>query len=234
MSVDPMSDKYPSMSPYVYCANNPVKLVDANGEDYEVVIEGNTITIKATYFVTKDTKKEMEEGIKMWNNTSFSYKLNDGKKYNLKFDLSIAGEFDTYEDAYQKCKDAKNNGDFSTNVCFTGNTSVANNGLPALGETEAGFITTINQNKTVKNRTYAHEIGHTLGIGEWSSGLMESGGTGTTIHRRYMKQTLNRVGLCSGPQSMSLYNNPVQTNWSHVGNGKYKTPPFIKLWLRNL
>ena len=31
LSVDPMSDKYPSLSPYVYCADNPVKLVDPNG-----------------------------------------------------------------------------------------------------------------------------------------------------------------------------------------------------------
>ena len=31
LSVDPMSDKYPSMSPYTYCANNPVKLVDPDG-----------------------------------------------------------------------------------------------------------------------------------------------------------------------------------------------------------
>ena len=28
LSVDPMSDKYPSLSPYTYCADNPVKLVD--------------------------------------------------------------------------------------------------------------------------------------------------------------------------------------------------------------
>ena len=33
LSVDPMSDKYPSLSPYVYCADNPVKLVDPNGEE---------------------------------------------------------------------------------------------------------------------------------------------------------------------------------------------------------
>ncbi|MCQ2275511.1 MAG: RHS repeat-associated core domain-containing protein [Bacteroidales bacterium] len=34
LSVDPMSDKYPSLSSYVYCADNPVKLVDPNGEDW--------------------------------------------------------------------------------------------------------------------------------------------------------------------------------------------------------
>ena len=25
LNVDPMSDKYPSMSPYMYCAGNPIK-----------------------------------------------------------------------------------------------------------------------------------------------------------------------------------------------------------------
>ena len=33
LSVDPMSDKYPSLSPYVYCADNPMKLVDPDGEE---------------------------------------------------------------------------------------------------------------------------------------------------------------------------------------------------------
>ena len=33
LSVDPMSAKYPSLSPYIYCANNPIKLVDPNGEE---------------------------------------------------------------------------------------------------------------------------------------------------------------------------------------------------------
>ena len=39
LSVDPMSDKYPSLSPYVYCANNPIRLMDPNGE--EVYIRGD-------------------------------------------------------------------------------------------------------------------------------------------------------------------------------------------------
>ena len=34
-SVDPLSDKYPSMSPFMYCAGNPVKLVDPNGMDID-------------------------------------------------------------------------------------------------------------------------------------------------------------------------------------------------------
>ena len=33
LSVDPMADKYPSLSPYNYCAWNPVKLVDPDGRE---------------------------------------------------------------------------------------------------------------------------------------------------------------------------------------------------------
>ena len=37
LSVDPMSDKYPSISPYAYCAWNPVKLVDPMGDSLKLV-----------------------------------------------------------------------------------------------------------------------------------------------------------------------------------------------------
>ena len=37
LSVDPQSDKYASLSPYVYCADNPVKLVDPNGEEVYII-----------------------------------------------------------------------------------------------------------------------------------------------------------------------------------------------------
>ena len=35
LSVDPMADKYPNISPYAYCAWNPVKLVDPYGKEVE-------------------------------------------------------------------------------------------------------------------------------------------------------------------------------------------------------
>ena len=44
LSVDPMADKYPGISPYAYCAWNPVKLVDPDGRDiWDLNSEGELI-----------------------------------------------------------------------------------------------------------------------------------------------------------------------------------------------
>ena len=55
LSVDPLSDKYPSWSPYTYCMNNPVKLVDPNGENPVLIIVGGV----AAYYATA---RAMEHG----------------------------------------------------------------------------------------------------------------------------------------------------------------------------
>ena len=40
LSVDPMADKYPNISPYAYCAWNPVKLIDPDGRDWYKTKDG--------------------------------------------------------------------------------------------------------------------------------------------------------------------------------------------------
>ena len=41
MSIDPMADKYPSLSPYIYCADNPVILVDPDGREIGWYLDRN-------------------------------------------------------------------------------------------------------------------------------------------------------------------------------------------------
>ncbi len=41
LSVDPMSDKYPNFSPFIYFIDNPVKLDDPNGKDSRISIIKN-------------------------------------------------------------------------------------------------------------------------------------------------------------------------------------------------
>ena len=49
ISVDPMADKYPSISPYAYCAWNPVKLVDPDGKDTVFVDDEARKTFNSVY-----------------------------------------------------------------------------------------------------------------------------------------------------------------------------------------
>ncbi len=71
LSVDPMSDKYPSLSPYTYCANNPVKVVDPNGEAWETPEDESTANklitcaekqIKSNNNLIKQSEKRLQRG----------------------------------------------------------------------------------------------------------------------------------------------------------------------------
>ena len=60
LSVDPMADKYPSISPYAYCAWNPVKLVDPNGKDiYRLDVSTGSLKL---YQKKKDKHDRIDAG----------------------------------------------------------------------------------------------------------------------------------------------------------------------------
>ena len=47
LSVDPLSDKYPNLTPYAYCANNPVIFVDPDGRWIPGLDEDNNVIVTA-------------------------------------------------------------------------------------------------------------------------------------------------------------------------------------------
>ena len=68
LSVDPLADKYPSLSPYAYCGWNPINTTDPNGTD--TVRTPNGITnVGEGYKTTPDGKYLYGEGLqtKCWN-----------------------------------------------------------------------------------------------------------------------------------------------------------------------
>ena len=87
LSVDPMADKYPSISPYVYCAWNPVKLVDPDGREA----------------IDEDDWYKDKNGYVHWDANVHSQKdLKNGEEYLGKTVMMMAEGSDevTYGDQY--------------------------------------------------------------------------------------------------------------------------------------
>lgn len=116
LSVDPMADKYPNISPYNYCMWNPVSTIDPNGRDGVKIInkDKRTITVKASYYVRtipmvmdgKVLKEsayrpseiyDIQDEINSYlNNQKFTYDI-DGITYSVKFDLCFSDAGDNLD-----------------------------------------------------------------------------------------------------------------------------------------
>ena len=117
LSVDPMADKYPSLSPYAYCAWNPVKLVDPDGEMIwlpEITEDGNVSYVaekgdtKETFTQQYNVSKEATDAIfenagidKVSEGTRISGDIiattvtnNTGRRYNDVLKLNWQGSTD--------------------------------------------------------------------------------------------------------------------------------------------
>ena len=89
LSVDPMADKYPSLSPYAYCGWNPVRLVDPDGEDIVIVIWATTPNNENVGHAGIAVSNYKEENGKMIPDGTFTY-YDNWPNENINFDLKGA------------------------------------------------------------------------------------------------------------------------------------------------
>ena len=114
LSVDPMSDKYPGVSPYTYCGNNPVKLVDPNGEeisdgiflDENGSIIGNDGIDDGKRYVIKTRQKMFEDGVSGAGLSEEDYKETTDFIRN---NSGNTAAFETNKIAYDNCIEIESN-----------------------------------------------------------------------------------------------------------------------------
>jgi RHS repeat-associated protein len=151
-SIDPLWEKYYSLTPYHYCGNNPVSNYDKNGKNYIYQItqaeDGSySISITIPIYLSGDAHQSdvdyMTNTVDAnWNNLGMGWYVNiDGVEYNLNFQAEVqigsapGSESDnTYE--FDNTVDRSNVNDFKN----------------AIGQSNTWSTT--------------HEIGHFLGLGD--------------------------------------------------------------------
>jgi RHS repeat-associated protein len=189
LSVDPMSDKYPSLSPYSYCANNPVKLVDPNGEDIEIITETDangkkTITINFTAkIINKSSHAYSDKEMKrLRDNISSGIKDIYSGQYG---DAAVTVNVDIICNVDEKTNDVmKESNRHSINIvdrCSNANHVAEAEDFGNKMDIKWDIGQGANDNDI--KRTAAHEFGHLLGLPDVDikGNLMQSGGIGTTV-----------------------------------------------------
>ena len=178
LSVDPMMDKYPSISPYAYCAWNPIMLVDPDGCSGKPSINNKTRTITITsklYFygpqATSENSRIIATGIaSQWNSAGATYELN-GITYKVKFRIfyqTISEK--TARNIAQNNTDPKNNfikvEQGAIDECSY---SKVYDGIRGYGGNSFWFNTRDGLNSTTPSHEYGHGLGLTHPKGDFSN-----------------------------------------------------------------
>ncbi|MDD3211173.1 MULTISPECIES: RHS repeat domain-containing protein [Bacteroides] len=140
-TVDPMCEKHPEISPYVYCAGNPVNLIDPDGRDWyrhdksgaTFWQEGNANSLSyndQTYRNIGETYSSYKDGIRIDYNQNEVTKVSDvSPRFNVEGGQYIPKTFVTDDGT-------------EVNVTFNYNSPTGGNGNKALSKDAVGLLIT--------------------------------------------------------------------------------------------
>ena len=172
ISVDPMVDKYPNLSPYTYCTDNPVGIVDPEGKSGWPVVdtENKTITIYAKlYFYGSEATPKLSNKIatgiaSQWNGANSTLLVAE-EEYRVIFRIS----YETISE--ERAKElAKDNTDPRINFIRIAHDKKGKSSFTYGNGNSFWF----NINDDLENSTTpSHEFGHGLGLSHPSSDLSQ-------------------------------------------------------------
>lgn len=179
--VDPLAEENYQYTPYAYAFLNPLIIIDPDGRDGELVIDGDNLTVKVTLNYSKESLQKYNSKLGEYTQEQFEadfenyyesvngeYEI-DGEKYNVSFEIN----FNVVEtDAEMP---SPNNNDGTTNLTFDAS-------KPGAGSHKSNVITLNSSPRGMSGAedtggSLSHEIIHALGVPdtrETTSGKLSS------------------------------------------------------------
>ncbi len=202
-----MADKYPNISPYAYCAWNPIKFIDPDGKEAKMIASGNTITFKAIYYARPQDLKSVTQAVNFWNKqTDLQYTDRRGNTYSVKFNLSVKKIDNPHNGANLGGSYAN-----SYEVVPQLSAETSTPGAKATGLTKSDNRSIEVRSDRADGLTGAHEVGHTLmnvntQDGEHSTSGIMTGNANDPQRGEYVSQeTVNTMVESHGINDNSIW-----------------------------
>ncbi len=93
-SVDPLAEKHPNQSPYLFCNGNPIIYMDPDGRDGVITIKGGQINITSNIYLygagaTKAVAAQYQSDINSKWGGSYSAKSSNGTSFNVNVNVNV-------------------------------------------------------------------------------------------------------------------------------------------------